>query len=149
MLYPIEGLPDNVVGIAAEGKVTGDDYAAVIVPAIEDALTRHDKLRLLYHCPDGTSFDASAAWEDTKVGFKHFTHFERVAVVTDEAWLQNAVKLFGFVMPGEVQVFPAAALDEVHAERAPVAGVLDRARDVARERRLLLARDDEQEGQHQ
>lgn len=115
MLLPIDGLPDGVVGVVADGKVTGDDYANVLVPLIEAALADHEKIRLLYHCPSGTAFDASAAWEDAKVGFEHFTQFERAAVVTDESWLVNAVKLLGFVMPGEVRVFPADALDEAKA----------------------------------
>jgi hypothetical protein len=36
----IEGLADAVVGIEAVGKVSSEDYAEVVVPAVERALAR-------------------------------------------------------------------------------------------------------------
>ena len=35
MLKIIEGLPANVLGVTAEGKITGEDYSTVLIPAIE------------------------------------------------------------------------------------------------------------------
>ena len=116
MIELIEGLPDNVIGFAAKGKITGDDYEEVVIPAIEDHLARHDKVRLLYHCgPEMTGFDWSAAWDDAKVGLKHMTHWERIAVVTDESWIGNSVRVFGFMMPGHIEVYPNADLDRAKA----------------------------------
>jgi len=48
MLELVEGLPKNVVGIAASGRVTMQDCRDVLVPAIEKSLKRHDKIRLYY-----------------------------------------------------------------------------------------------------
>ena len=50
-------------------------------------------------------YTGGAAWEDAKVGMKHLTSFERVAVVTDVDWIENMIKAFGFAIPGEVRVF--------------------------------------------
>ena len=36
MLKLLEGLPDNVLGVSAEGKITGKDYETVLIPAIEE-----------------------------------------------------------------------------------------------------------------
>ena len=36
----IEGLPDNVVALEALGKVTGDDYKDVIMPAVEASIKK-------------------------------------------------------------------------------------------------------------
>ncbi len=44
----IDDLPVNVVGVRAIGEVEDDDYDDVLEPAIEDRLSRHDKIRLLY-----------------------------------------------------------------------------------------------------
>jgi hypothetical protein len=106
-------LPDNVLGLRASGEVTGNDYTTVLVPALEEKLTRFKKARLLYVLGDEfKGYTGGAAWEDAKVGMKHFTAFERLAVVTDIDWIENATKAFGFMFPGEVRVFEDDDLEE-------------------------------------
>ena len=48
MIELIEGLPDGVVGIEAVGEVSSADYDTVANPAVERALERHAKIRLLH-----------------------------------------------------------------------------------------------------
>ena len=112
MIERITDLPDNVLGFKASGQITADDYQNVLVPAVEQKLKGHARVRLLYVMPDGTTFTGGAAWEDAKVGMKHLTSFERVAVVTDIDWIENTVKAFGFALPGEVRVFDDDDLEE-------------------------------------
>lgn len=106
MLMPIEGLPDGVVGIEASGKVTAEDYERVLEPAVESGLQHHSKVRFLYHLGrDFTGFTAAALWDDAKVALHHKRDFEKCAVVTDAAWVRDAVRLFRALMPCPVQVF--------------------------------------------
>lgn len=123
MIEVITDLPDRVLGLKASGEVTADDYRNVLVPALEEKLTKHKKARLLYVLDDGFGgYTGGAAWEDAKVGMKHLTAFERVAVVTDIDWVENMVKAFGFAMPGEVRVFDDDDLDDARqwiSEPAP------------------------------
>lgn len=108
----MDGLPDQVVAVRAVGEVDDDDYEEVLEPAIADALSRHDKIRLMYVLgPEFTGYDADAMWKDTKLGAKTFTSYERMAVVTDTAWLRRTVKAFGWLIPGDVRVFPYDELD--------------------------------------
>jgi hypothetical protein len=48
MIQVIEGLPDSVVGLEAVGKVESADYEAVAAPAVQHALERHAKIRVLH-----------------------------------------------------------------------------------------------------
>jgi len=106
MIEVMTDLPDRVLGVKARGQVTADDYKTVLVPAIERKLTQHRKVRLLYVIGDEfEGYTGGAAWEDAKVGMKHLTSFERVAVVTGVDWIENMIKAFGFALPGEVRVF--------------------------------------------
>ena len=106
MIEVMNDLPDRVLGVCASGEVTSDDYANVLVPALEDKLTRFKKARLLYVIGgDFDGYTGGAAWEDAKVGMKHWTSFERIALVTNVDWIESSVKAFGFVFPGEVRVF--------------------------------------------
>jgi hypothetical protein len=38
-------LPDNVLGVSAEGQISGADYETVLIPAVESKLKSHDKIR--------------------------------------------------------------------------------------------------------
>ncbi len=115
MIDVISDLPDNVLGLTASGEVTADDYKTVLVPALEEKLSKHKKIRLLYATDNLLGFTGGAAWEDAKIGMMHLTAFERIAVVTDTDWLEKMVKAFGFVMPGEVRVFHEDKLKEARS----------------------------------
>ncbi len=113
MIEVMTDLPDRVLGLRARGEVTADDYRTVLVPAIEERLSKHRKVRLLYVIGDEfKGYTGGAAWEDAKVGMKHLTSFERVAVVTDVDWIEKMVRAFGFALPGEVRVFDGDDLED-------------------------------------
>jgi len=106
MIEIIPGMADNVLAFSAKGQVTGEDYESTIIPAVEAALEKHTRVRLLYHLgPEFSGFDVAALWDDTKVGLQHLTAWEKIAVVTDTAWVRHSVTFFGFMMPAEVRVF--------------------------------------------
>ena len=113
MIEIIEGFPDNVVGILAKGEVTRKDYLEVVIPAVDKALKRNAKLRLYYDLGSQfTGIDFGAEWEDFKIGIEHLSRWERVAVVTDVAWIRHAVNAFRFLMPGELRVFTTGQTSE-------------------------------------
>jgi len=113
MIEKIPGLPDNVLGFTAKGKVTADDYESVIIPAVEELFSRKEKARFLYHLgADFTGFEAAAMWDDTKLGLKHLSGWEKMAVVSDIDWILATVKIFGLVIPGHVRMFHNGELTE-------------------------------------
>ncbi|MEZ5140971.1 MAG: STAS/SEC14 domain-containing protein [Acidimicrobiales bacterium] len=114
MIELIPGLPDNVVGFVAKGEVRAEDYEQVLAPAVDDALGRHDKLRLLYVLgADFTGYSGGATWEDGKLGMRHLTSWEKIAVVSDKDWVRHTVNVLGYLIPGQVKVFAVA--DEADA----------------------------------
>jgi hypothetical protein len=106
VIEKIPDLPDNVLGFSAKGTLTVSDYDTIIIPAVEELFSRHEKIRFLYHLgEDVTGFEAVAMWEDTKLGLKHLQGWERMAIVSDIEWVRAAIKIFGLVIPGRVRVF--------------------------------------------
>lgn len=113
MIRPLTGFADDVAAFACQGHVSKADYETVLIPDVEERLLRHDKVRIYYEIdPDFNGFDAGAMWDDTRLGFRHFNRWERFAVVTDVDWIQHAVKFFGFLVPGQVRIFPTADVAE-------------------------------------
>jgi hypothetical protein len=113
VLSIIEGLPDNVVGINAEGQVHSADYREVLDPAIDAALKGHDKIRMLYVLGDMfDGYSGGAMWEDAKLGVSRWSSWERIAIVTDHSGYADGIRAIGWMIPGEVRVFAVADLAE-------------------------------------
>ena len=100
MMEIIPGLPDNVVGIIARGRVTNEECDAVLRPAMECSLKKHDKVRLYYEV--GSRFPG-AGWDDLAI--EHLPQWERIAVVTDTGWVRHTVNALRFLLASEVRVF--------------------------------------------
>ena len=106
MLEQFPDLPDNVLGFSATGTVTAEDYETKLIPAVDALFKRQDKIRFLYSLgTEFTGFAAGAMWDDAKVGLKHFTGWERIAVVTDLEWVRAGVRMFGIAIPGQIRLF--------------------------------------------
>lgn len=112
MIEIIEGLPRNVVGIAVKGRVTMQDCRDVLVPAMEKALKRHEKIRLYYEL--GSRFPG-AGWDDLDLGIESASRCERVAIVTDIGWVRLTAKALRFLIPGKIRVFATIEAEEGRA----------------------------------
>ncbi len=113
MVESIPDLPGNVLGFTAKRTLTANDYESIIIPAVEAMFARQGKVRLLYHLgEDFAGIEAAAAWDDAKLGLKHFTGWERLALVSDVDWIRWGVKIFGLAMPAHVRVFHNSELAE-------------------------------------
>ena len=102
MIEVINGLPDNVVAITVTGRVTNEECDNVLRPAMERSLRRHNKIRLYYEV--GSRFPG-AGWDDLDIAIDHLPQWERIAVVTDTAWVRHTVNALRFLIASEVRVF--------------------------------------------
>jgi hypothetical protein len=116
MIEQIQGLPAGTLGFMAHGQVSADDYECVLVPDVEAAFALNRKLRLMYVTADDfTGFDPGAMWDDAKLGMRHFSGWERIALVTDVAWLRTTATAFSFALPAKFELFQNAQFDEAKA----------------------------------
>jgi hypothetical protein len=74
------------------GKLVKEDYDT-FVPAVDRALEQHGKIRILVGMHDFHGWTASAMWEDTKFGLRHFNDIERLAMVGETKW-QHGMAIF-------------------------------------------------------
>jgi hypothetical protein len=113
MIELLQGFPDGVVAVVAKGRLTRRDYEETLVPAVEAAFQGRDKARCYYEIGrEFSGMDAGAVWEDFRVGIRHLSGWERIAVVTDVDWIRLAINAFRFLVPGEIRIFPASEADE-------------------------------------
>ena len=112
MIRAIDDMPAGTIGFEAVGKVTDDDYRDVLVPAVAKAAESTDGVRLLYVLGEDVSYSARAIWADTTLFGRNARAWQRVAIVSDADWLENAVKAFGWMMPGQIKVFESDDADD-------------------------------------
>ena len=112
MIELIEDFPRNVVAISVKGRVTNYECREVLAPAIAKSLRWRDNIRLYYEL--GSRFPGSG-WDDLDLGFENAARCERIAIVTDIAWVRLTVKAIRFLIPGEIRVFDTIEAAEARA----------------------------------
>ncbi len=113
MLKIMSDLPANVLGISAEGKITGTDYETVLIPALEEKLKANKKIRMIYQLGnDFSGFEMSAMLDDAKMGLKHLSAWDRIALVSDHETINTFAKFFGYLMTCELRIFKDSELEE-------------------------------------
>jgi len=106
-------LPDNVLGVSTEGKITGEDYEKVLIPALEEKLKANKKINMLYHLGSNFSdFDLNAMLDDAKMGMKHLSAWEKIALVSDHDMINTFAKVFGYMLSCELRIFKNAEFED-------------------------------------
>lgn len=113
MIEEMTDLPEGMLGFRISGDVTGGDYDSVLTPAIDRAIEKFDRIKLLAQVGPGfKGYSLDAVWDDTKLGLRHWNGFDRVAVATDVGWIRMGIKAMAFMMPCPVQLFAINELDD-------------------------------------
>ncbi|WP_454803013.1 STAS/SEC14 domain-containing protein [Mucilaginibacter phyllosphaerae] len=113
MLQFINDLAPHVVGIHAVGDVTKEDIENVLLPRINDLAARQGEINyLLVLETDVQNWTAGAWWDDIKMGFKNFTKWNKIAVVSDQKGVQWFTDAFRFFVPGKSKGYALEQLDE-------------------------------------
>lgn len=119
MFEVMEDLPDGVVGVSATGTIGGDDYETTLIPVIDEAVDRYGKIALLLvFGSDFAGYTAGAAFDDLRFGFRNFSSFRRIAIVSDNEWLRNGAAAMMYLMPGKSMGF---SLDDLGAAKEWIA----------------------------
>ena len=88
------------------GKLTHEDYE-VLVPMIDSALegVKQPKIKMFVDVTQLEGWELRAAWDDLKLGLKHGSKFERVAVRGNKSWYEWAAKVGDWFVSADVKYF--------------------------------------------
>lgn len=115
MIERLTEMPPGTLGFRVVGEVEREDYDNVLAPELNRALEA-GPLRTLYVIEKLDEIEPAALWADTKLGFdlaiRHRDAWVRSALVTDIQWIARATRLFAWMIPGEVRLFPLAELEQ-------------------------------------
>jgi hypothetical protein len=112
----IEVMPEsggNALGVRATGLLTASDYRDVFIPRLEQEITAHGKLRVLFYMDDAfRGWDAAAAWANTRLDFAHAGDFDKIAMVGAPRWEEICIKIASHLMKGNMRTFRPEQLGE-------------------------------------
>ena len=97
---------DFFLSLKAIGKLTHDDYET-ITPMIESALegVDHPRIKAIFDGSELEGWELRAAWDDFKIGLKHGSEFEKIAIYGNKRWQEIGAKVGSWFMSGEVKYF--------------------------------------------
>jgi hypothetical protein len=79
VIEALSGFPENVLGLRISGHVKREAYQTVVIPTVEAALKRAQKLNI--YCQVDSDFaglELGALWDDLKVGLGNLTRWESI-----------------------------------------------------------------------
>jgi hypothetical protein len=118
LIERLTDMPPGTLGFRVTGEVEREDYDNVLTPELNRA-AEAGPLRTLYVIETLDEMEPGALWADAKLGFdlglRHRDAWVRSSIVTDIDWITRAAKLFAWMIPGEVRVFPLAELEQAKA----------------------------------
>ena len=111
MIEPIQTNHPQILAYKLSGKLRHTDYET-FAPAIGAAIAAAGgKVQLLIQLENFEGWEASAAWDDTKLGLKHYTAFTRVALVGEKEWEEWMARIWSLLSPAKVKFFNVKDID--------------------------------------
>lgn len=122
MIERLVDMPAGTLGFRVAGEIEREDYEKVLVPELNRAFEAGGGLRTLYVVEHLDEIEPGALWAEAKLGLdlgiRHHDAWVRSAIVTDLEWIARSVRLFAWMIPGDVRVF---ALNELEPAKTWVA----------------------------
>src|SRR3954451_14976796 len=112
MVAVIPASAPGTLAFAISGRLTRADYEEVLLPPIRDTIARGEPIRVLAVIDDFHGLEAAPLLEElkavAKLGSRQSALASSFGVVTDVDWIRRGISLFGWMVPGEIRVFPTA-----------------------------------------
>lgn len=114
MIEVLDSGDDKILGFKLSEKLHDEDYKT-FVPAVEAAVEKHGKIRMLAQFHDFHGWDAHALWDDIKFATKECTHIERIAMVGEKTWEKWMAKVCVPFTLATIKYFDVSEIDAAWA----------------------------------
>jgi hypothetical protein len=101
----------RVLEVRVTGKLTKESYQE-FVPAVDEQIKEHGKLRILFVMLEFHGWTAGAMWEDLKFDLKHWKDIERLAIVGDKKWEKGMATFCKPFTKAQIRYFDIRQLED-------------------------------------
>jgi hypothetical protein len=120
MVTLLPGYPAHVAAYRAKGRVDAREYESVVMKRVNRVARRYGRVNFLVRMEtDIGNYSFASFLKYLVISFKHFSKWERMAIVTDEKWVREVYSLLSPLVHGEIRAYK---LSEYEAARRWVSG---------------------------
>jgi hypothetical protein len=113
MVELLKDFPPHVAAYRASGKVHKEEYEKIVMARVDEVAAQYGKINFLVLLETDIGNYSFAAFIDyLKVSFEHFSKWQRMAIVTDQDWVQKAYELLSHVVHGEIKGYDLKEFEE-------------------------------------
>lgn len=123
MVELLNNFPPHVAAYKASGAISKEEYEQIVMARIDEVAAQHGKINFLVLLEtDVDNYSLGAFIDYLKISFKHFTRWNRMAIVTDQKWVRTLYEGLSAVVHGEIKSYE---LSQFEAARQWVSKPLD------------------------
>ena len=109
-LIPFE--EGNIIGFRLRGRIEDESFDETAAK-MEEMLEEHKKLRVYAEIEEIGGMSVNTLMKDIHFKLKHFTDFEKEAIVSDKGWLEAWISIADKIFPHiEVKHFSTSEKEE-------------------------------------
>lgn len=113
MIEVIEGFPAYVTAFRATGKVTSEDYHKTINPLVKSVASSSGKINYMLILNTALKNYTLGAWiQDGLLGFRYFSKWNKLAIVTGKNGIKKFTNTFGIFIPCSTKGFKMEEISE-------------------------------------
>ncbi|MCK7556274.1 STAS/SEC14 domain-containing protein [Chitinophaga sedimenti] len=113
MVALLPDYPPHVAAYRASGSVSQEEYQQVVMQRVEQVADIYGKINFLVLLDtDFSNYSIGALLKYLYISFRHFFKWERMAIVSEEAWVRRAYDMLSPLVHGEVRGFKHEELAE-------------------------------------
>lgn len=106
MVSLMTDFPDHVVAYRAAGEVKKDEYERVVMTRVNEVADRYGKINFIVLLEtDMQNYSLPAFIDYVKISFRHFSKWNRMAIVSDQRWLRKAYHTLSPLVHGEIRSY--------------------------------------------
>ena len=88
----------NIIGFKLKGRIEEDSFDEAVAQ-MEKMLKKYEKLRVYAEIEEIGGINVNTFMKDIHFKLKHFTDFEKEAVVSDKGWLEAWINIADKIFP--------------------------------------------------
>jgi hypothetical protein len=122
MVELINELPQHVAAYKAGGAISKEEYEEVVMARVNQVAEQFGKINFLVMLETSMGNYSIGAFIDyIAISFRHFSRWERMAIVTDEKWLRTTYSVLSHLVHGTIRTYE---LKDIKQAKAWVSGPL-------------------------
>ena len=113
MVEILKDFPPHVAAYGTEGKVEKEEYEQIVIARVNEVADQYGKINFLVLLEtDMQNYTLPAFLDYLKISFEHFTKWNRMAIVTDQKWVEKAYDALSYLVPGVINGFELKQFEE-------------------------------------